>query len=254
MPTERVRFPGAFGDSLAARLELPSEGDPRAYTLFAHCFTCSKDLKAIRRISRTLAERGIAVLRFDFTGLGESEGDFAGTDFSSNLDDLEAAAAFLRSRYAAPALLVGHTFGGTAVLVVVRRVAEARAIVTLGAPSTTDHLRGVLLRAAPELPDVEKATAEIAGRRFRVRRALRDDLAAANVEAAVRTLPAPLLVLHAQGDEVVSIDDAERIFAAAPQPKAFVAVSGADHLLLHDPADADYVGRLIAVWAERHLA
>ena len=253
MPTERLRFPGAFGDSLAARLEVPADREPLAYALFAHCFTCSKDLKAIRRISGTIAERGIAVLRFDFTGLGESEGDFADTHFSSNLDDLEAAAAFLRSEYEAPSLLVGHSLGGTAVLAVAGRVPEVRAIATLAAPAPTDQMRGVILRSAPELATADEAVAEIAGRSFRLRRSLVEDLGRANVEAALGALRVPLLVLHSPDDEVLGIEHAERIYAAAQQPKSLVALRGADHLLLRDPADAEYVGGLIALWAERHL-
>ena len=230
-----LRFPGAFGDSLAARLEVPADREPLGYALFAHCFSCSKDLKAIRRISSAVAGRGIVVLRFDFTGLGESEGDFADTHFSSNLDDLEAAAAFLRSEYEAPSLLVGHSLGGTAVLAVAGRLPEVRAVATLAAPATTDQMRGVILRSAPELATANEAVAKIAGRSFRLRRSLVEDLGRANVEAALGALRVPLLVLHSPDDEILGIEHAERIYAAAQQPKSLVALRSADHLLLRDP-------------------
>jgi len=254
MKSERIRFPGALGDELAARLDRPGSGEPRAYALFAHCFTCSKDLKAVGRISRALVERGIAVLRFDFTGLGESEGDFADTNFSSNLDDLVAAADFLRDRYRAPELLIGHSLGGAAVLAAASRVDEARAVVTLAAPSTTEHLEETLLRQAPELgEDAEETEVTLGGRSFRIQRQLVDDLRSHKVLDAVAEMGLPLLILHSPVDDVVGISHARAIYEAAQHPKSFVSLDRADHLLLQDPADARHVASVVAAWAERYL-
>ncbi|MEE9277788.1 MAG: alpha/beta fold hydrolase [Dehalococcoidia bacterium] len=252
MATERLRFDGAFGDRLAARLELPA-AEPLAFALFAHCFTCSKDLKAVHWISRALADRRIAVLRFDFTGLGESEGDFADTNFSSNLDDLRAAADFLRHDYQAPRLLIGHSLGGTAVLAVAALIPEAAMVATISAPAEPAFLRRTLLDAAPELTSQEEALVTLAGRRIRIRRQLLDDLAEHRMRDAIGNLGRPLIVFHSTTDEVVDIDHAQRIFAAARQPKSFIALDGTDHLLLRDERDARYVGAVLGAWAHRYM-
>jgi len=247
---ERLTFRGALGDPLAARLELP-DGEPRAYALFAHCFTCSKDLRAAREISRALASRGFGVLRFDFTGLGESEGDFADSDFSSNVSDLVAAADFLRAEREAPRLLVGHSLGGAAAIVAAARVSEVDAVATIGAPSEAAHVRETLLRDNPDLEGSAEAEVELAGRRFRIRRELLEDLERQNVEAAARGLGRSLLILHAPEDEIVPIEHAERLFAAARHPKSLVALDGADHLLTREE-DARWAGAALAAWAERY--
>lgn len=249
--SERVSFPGASGGLLAARIERPA-GEPVAWALFAHCFTCSKDLRAAREVTRTLADRGFAVLRFDFTGLGESEGDFADTDFSSNVEDLVAAADWLRAEHGAPKLLVGHSLGGAAVLVAAGLIEEAAAVATIGAPAGTERLRETLLKEAPELEGTEEARIELAGRPFRIKRRLLDDLAGQNLATAIAELGKPLLVLHAPGDEIVPVEDGRRIFETATDPKAFVALDGADHLLT-DPADAAFAGEILAAWAERYV-
>ncbi len=215
--------------------------------------TCSKDLKATARVSRALVERGIAVLRFDFTGLGESEGDFADTNFSSNLEDLLAAVDFMRGNYQAPELLIGHSLGGAAVLATAGRVAETKAVATLGAPSDTNHLGEGILRSAPELEAAGEAEVVLAGRPFRIRRQLIDDLREQSVLAAVRGLGKPLLILHSPVDEVVDVDHARRIYQAAKHPKSFVSLDDADHLLLKNPADARYVAEVLAAWAGRYL-
>jgi len=257
MPTtERLRFPGATGANLAGRLERP-DGSPRAYALFAHCFTCGKDAKAAVRISRALAERGIAVLRFDFTGLGESEGDFAGTGFSSNLEDLVAAADFLRSHYQAPQLLVGHSLGGAAALAAAARIPESRAVSTIGAPADTRHLRETLLARAPHLaeePETEAAEVSLGGRRFRIGRGLLADLEEGRVEPAVAALGRALLLFHSPVDEIVGIEHARRLFEAAAHPKSFISLDGADHLLLADQQDSRFVAELLAAWSGRYLA
>jgi putative redox protein len=254
MERERLRFPGAFGSDLVGRLELPDPpgSEPAAYALFAHCFTCSKDLKSVGWISRALVERGIAVLRFDFTGIGESAGDFEDTDFSSNLDDLEAAADFLRREYQAPQILIGHSLGGAAVLAAAERVPEARAVATIAAPSETEHLRETLLRRAPELEDTDQAEIELGGRTFRIQRKLLDDLGEDHLHRAVAELGKALLVFHSPVDQVVGIEHARKIYEAAKHPKSFVSLDDADHLLL-DSRDARYAGEVLAAWASRYV-
>ena len=249
---DRVRFRGGSGFELAARVELPV-GQPRAYALFAHCFTCSKDLKAARWISLALAERGIAVLRFDFTGIGESEGDFVDTDFSSNVDDLVAAADFLRERYGPPRILIGHSLGGAAVLSAAGRIPDAVAVATIGAPSDTNHLGERLIRMAPELDDRGEAEVHLGGRRFRVSRDLVDDLRERSLGPAIAGLGRALLVMHSPSDEAVGIENAWRIFEQAKHPKSFVSLDDADHLLLRRESDARYAAEVLAAWAERYL-
>lgn len=255
--TRHLRFPGASGHELAARLELPEgveEGGAGAtFAIFAHCFTCTKDLKSVVRISRGLAERGIAVLRFDFTGLGDSGGEFEETDFTSNLADLLAAAEYLRSRYAAPRLLIGHSLGGAAVLAAARHIEEVRGVVTIAAPSETEHLTRALLSRAPELARGEGAEVEIGGGRYRIEQALLADLAEHDLEEHIRDLGLPLLVLHSPTDKTVDIGHARRIFQAARHPKSFVALDGADHILSDRPEDSVFVSELIAAWSDRYV-
>ncbi|MDX1623878.1 MAG: alpha/beta fold hydrolase [Gemmatimonadota bacterium] len=252
MPTEKLTFDGAFGDELVGRLERPA-GEPVGWALFAHCFTCSKDLRSVRTISRTLCDRGFAVVRFDFTGLGESEGDFAESNFSSNVDDLVAAADFLAAEHEAPDLLVGHSLGGAASLVAAGRIESAAAVATIGAPSETEHLRETLLEEAPELEETDEAEVSLAGRSFRIKRQLLDDLSEQEVATAAAGLDRPLLVLHSPDDGIVGIDHADRLFEAAEHPKGFVSLDGADHLLT-DERDARFAGEVLAAWAGRHAA
>jgi len=255
MERKRLSFPGAFGTNLVGRLERPdpSRGEPAAYALFAHCFTCSKDLKAAVRISRTLVERGIAVFRFDFTGIGESAGDFGDTDFSSNLDDLEAAADFLRREYRAPQILIGHSLGGAAVLAAAERMAEVEAVATIGAPSDTEHLRETLLRKAPELEERGEARVQLGPQAFTIKRQLLEDLGREHLERTIGELGRALLIFHSPVDEIVDIDNARRIYQAARHPKSFVSLDDADHLLTN-PRDARYVGEVLAAWAGRYVA
>jgi len=252
MQREHLRFPGARGGTLAARLESPVT-EPTAYALFAHCFTCSKDLKAVGWISRALVDRGIAVLRFDFTGVGESQGDFAETDFSSNLGDLVAAADFLRSHYQAPGLLVGHSLGGTAVLAAAERIPETRAVCTISAPSDTGHLRETLIRLSPELESRGEAEVNLGGAHpFRIRKELLDDLAADHLQGVLHRLHRPLLLFHSPVDNTVGIEHAHRLFEAAKHPKSYISLGMADHLLSREK-DARYVGEILAAWAGRWL-
>lgn len=252
MASTRQTFTGALGDTLAARLELP-QGDVRATALFAHCFTCSKDFKAVRRISQALIEEGIAVLSFDFTGLGESQGNFADTNFSSNVDDLVAAARFMESGIGAPTLLVGHSLGGAAALVAAHHIDSVLAVATIGAPSDPAHLVSTLERAAPELSAVDQVDVTLAGRTFRIKRQLLEDLGAQRVTELVATLDRPLMIFHSPVDQTVGIEHAATLYQAARHPKSFVSLDKADHLLLNDPADAEFVGKVLAAWSERYL-
>jgi uncharacterized OsmC-like protein/alpha-beta hydrolase superfamily lysophospholipase len=251
MPAERFDFHNSQGQKLAALLDRP-DGPIHAVALFAHCFTCGKDNKAARLIAHNLISHGIAVLRFDFTGLGSSEGEFANTNFSSNLDDLVAAADHLRTTVAAPAILIGHSLGGAAVLAAAHRIAEARAVVTIAAPSDPAHVGGLLGDRVEEIKSKGEIEVSLAGRPFRIRRALLDDTAGQNLAARIADLHKALLVFHSPTDETVGIENASRIFTAAKHPKSFISLAGADHLLRR-PSDAAYVAHVIAAWAERYL-
>ncbi|MCZ4092421.1 bifunctional alpha/beta hydrolase/OsmC family protein [Sinorhizobium psoraleae] len=250
--TQRLQFAGHSGATLAARLDLPN-GPLRGYALLAHCFTCSKDLAAARRIAAELAREGIAVLRFDFTGLGSSEGEFASTNFSSNVADLLSAADYLRRHYQAPSLLIGHSLGGAAVLAVAGNIPEVRAVATIGAPADVGH---VLKNFGTSLEEIEKngaADVDLAGRKFLVRKQFVEDARAQRIRDAVASLKKPLLILHAPLDQTVGIENANEIFLAAKHPKSFVSLDKADHLLT-DPEDAAFAGRVISGWMTRYLA
>ena len=247
----RVRFPGSQGAQLAARLDTPP-GKPLAYALFAHCFTCSKDTLAASRISTALTARGIAVLRFDFTGLGGSEGDFANTNFSSNVADLAAAAAWLRENHEAPKLLIGHSLGGAAVLAAAPGIPEAVAVATIGAPSEPAHLKHLLAPAVAQIEAAGEAEVELAGRKFRIKKQLLDDIGSRGNREAIGNLRKALLVFHSPRDTTVSIDNAAQIFVAAKHPKSFVSLDDADHLLTRRE-DAAYVAAVLSAWASRYL-
>ena len=251
MRIERLRFPGSRGFQLAARLDLP-DTEPVAYALFAHCFTCTKNLKSISHISRGLSDAGIAMLRFDFTGLGESEGEFSDTNFSSNVGDLLAAARFLKANYAAPQIVIGHSMGGPAVMQAVRQIPSAVAVVSIGAPADLEHLSRTLMSKRAEIERVGEAEVTIGGRKFTLKQQLFDDLGQNHMAYLVANLGRPLLILHSPQDETVAMADAYRIFEMARQPKSLISLDGADHLLLVE-SDAQYVGSLIAAWADRYL-
>src|SRR5712692_9603422 len=251
MPAERFDFANAQGERLAALIDHPA-GEPRAYALFAHCFTCGKDIHAARRIADGLTALGIAVLRFDFTGLGASEGEFANTTFSSNVADLIAAAAALRRTKHAPAILIGHSLGGAAVLAAASEVPEARAVVTIGAPCDPAHVTGLFKDRIEELGAGGEVEVTLAGRPFRIRRAFLDDIAEQKLSDRIAKLRKALLIFHSPTDELVGIENASRIFAAARHPKSFVSLADADHLLSRR-SDATYVANVIRAWAERYL-
>jgi putative redox protein len=251
MPAERFDFSNADGLRLAGLLDNPP-GEARAYALFAHCFTCGKDVHAARRIAEGLNALGIAVLRFDFTGLGSSEGEFANTTFSSNVADLVAAADQLRRVKRAPAILIGHSLGGAAVLAAAAAVPEARAVVTIAAPSDPAHVTGLFKDRLAEIEADGEVEVTLSGRPFRIRRAFLEDVAEQELSGRIAALRKALLIFHAPTDEIVGIDNSSRIFAAARHPKSFVSLAGADHLLSRR-SDATYVANVIAAWAERYL-
>jgi putative redox protein len=248
--SRKIEFPGAAGDNLAARLDSPP--DPRAFALFAHCFTCGKDIFAASQIAKALTARGLAVLRFDFTGIGASEGEFANTNFSSNVQDLVAAADYLRNNHAAPSLLIGHSLGGAAVLAAAPHVPEATGVVTIAAPATAAHVTHNFAADLAEIAEKGTAKVTLSGRSFTITRQFLDDVAEQNILDGLAKLKKALLVCHAPRDEYVGIDNASRIFAAARHPKSFLSLDTADHLL-RKREDAIYLADVIAAWASRYL-
>jgi uncharacterized OsmC-like protein/pimeloyl-ACP methyl ester carboxylesterase len=251
MGMERFTFEGHAGDALAARLDMP-DGPHLATALFAHCFTCGKDITAARRIASRLAAMGIAVLRFDFTGLGHSGGEFANTTFTSNVDDLIAAANHLAERDMAPSLLIGHSLGGAAILKAAARIENARAVVTIGAPFDPGHVTHNFGAALDDIKANGKATVDLAGRPFEIGREFLEDVGGAALEPAIAKLGKALLVMHAPRDATVGVDNATRIFMAAKHPKSFVTLDDADHLISR-PEDAEYAAEVIAAWSGRYL-
>lgn len=248
---EKLTFPGSQGAMLAARLELPA-GDPAAYALFAHCFTCTKDIFAAGRIAEALAERGIAVLRFDFTGLGASEGDFAHTNFTSNVEDLVKAADFLRDKYEAPKILIGHSLGGAAVLAAAHHVPDAAAVATIGAPADPSHVMHLLKEKQAEIEAKGEAEVHLSGRPFRIRKQFLDDIATHSGAGKFGKLGKALLIFHSPLDKYVGIENAGLIFQMAKHPKSFVSLDDADHLLSRR-SDAVYVAEVLAAWATRYI-
>jgi uncharacterized OsmC-like protein/pimeloyl-ACP methyl ester carboxylesterase len=251
VPTERFQFTGVGGHQLAAALDMP-EREPIAYALFAHCFTCGKDVLAAKRIAFALAAKGIAVLRFDFTGLGSSEGDFANSTFSSNVADLVRAADHLRETRKAPAILIGHSLGGAAILAAAGQIPDARAVVTIAAPSDPAHVTGLFKDRIDDIRKHGKVEVTLAGRPFNISSEFLDDIAEHGLMAHIAKLHKALLVMHSPTDDTVSIDNATRIFVAAKHPKSFVSLAGADHLL-SERRDAAYVADVIAAWAMRYV-
>ncbi len=251
MSSSKVRFTGGNGDELAAILDMPDMGKPVAYALFAHCFTCSKDYKSVVNISRALVQKGIGVMRFDFTGLGESEGDFSETTFSSNVEDLSAAAEYMNSEHEGPAILIGHSFGGAAVIQAAGKIESSRAVAVIATPYDPSHVADLLqLEKRFEKKDTIDVT--ISARTFQLKRKFLDDLRHEAIKRPLADLRKPLIIFHSPADGVVSIDNAAKIFQAAKHPKSFISLDGADHLL-SNPTDSKYVGFIIAEWAMRYL-
>lgn len=252
MAAERIEITGASGAQLAARLDTPDTGEIRAYAVFAHCFTCGKDIAAATRLARGLTGRGFAVLRFDFTGIGHSEGEFASTSFSSNVDDLVAVADWLGAERSAPKLLVGHSLGGAAVLAAASRVASCRAVATIGAPCDPAHVEHLLGGAVDALAGAERVEVTLAGRPFTISRGFLEDIRDQAQRERIASLHRALLVMHSPLDSYVGIDNAARIFEAAKHPKSFVSLDDADHLLTR-AEDAAYAAEVLAAWAGRYV-
>jgi putative redox protein len=252
MNLQKVTFQNKKGQTLVGRLELPVDRHPHNYALFAHCFTCNKNLLAVRNIGKALTSNGFGVLRFDFTGLGESDGDFSDTNFSGNVADLVAATDFLEQHYQAPSLLIGHSLGGAAVIFAATEVASVKAIATIGAPSNPTHVQHLLKSNIEEIQSKGKAVVNLSGRDFTIKKQFLDDLRTKSLPETVKKLRKPLLLLHSPQDDTVGITNAEEIYVAAHHPKSFVSLDGADHLL-SNKRDSLYVGKVISGWAQRYL-
>ena len=251
MPSTKIQFENRDGQSLAGRIGLP-EGELRAVALFAHCFTCSKDSLAASRVSRGLMERGIGVLRFDFTGLGESEGEFDATSFASNMRDLEDASGWLGDSYQAPSLLIGHSLGGAAVLGIASSIESVKAVSTIGAPADPAHVQHLFESKIDEIERDGSAEVSLGGRPFRIGKVFIDDLAAQDPEQLIAQLGVPLMIFHSPIDTIVGIENAAQIYQWARHPKSFVSLDQADHLL-SDRRDADFVAGMLSAWGDRVL-
>ena len=249
---KKVTFTNNVGHDLAAIIELPVE-EPKSYALFAHCFTCNKNLTAIKNISRALNKCGIAVFSFDFTGLGESEGEFENTNFSSNVDDLVSAANFLKTNYSAPEILIGHSLGGAAVVFAAQQISGVKAVATIGAPSNPKHVSHLFKSGIDEINEKGEALLEIGGRAFKVQKQFLDDINKKNMEEVLQSLKLPLLVLHSPQDKTVGIENAAQIYKAAWHPKSFISLDGATHMI-SSKRDSLYVGQMIANWSERYIS
>lgn len=252
MNTQKVQFENTKGEKLVGRLELPVDQHPHNFALFAHCFTCGKNLLAVKNISRSLTANGFAVLRFDFTGLGESEGDFADTNFSGNVEDLVAAADYLKENYMAPTLLIGHSLGGAATIFAAADIQSVKALVTIGAPSNPVHVKHLLKSGLEEIESKGEAVVNLSGRDFKIKKQFLDDLETKSLATTAKSLRKPLLIMHSPQDDTVNIKNAEEIYVAAHHPKSFVSLDGADHLL-SKKEDSRYVGEVISGWAKRYL-
>ncbi len=252
MNSINVHFFNQSDQKLAAKLELPADSKPKAYAIFAHCFTCSKNLSAVVNISRALTMEGIGVLRFDFTGLGQSKGDFSDTNFSSNVDDLIKANDFLKEEYDAPALIIGHSLGGAAVLAAAQRLKNIQAVATIGAPADPVHVKHLFDKNLDEIEEKGEAEVSIGRRPFKVKKQLIDDLKKSNVKDSLKELGKALLVMHSPQDAIVEVANARKIYESAMHPKSFISLDGADHLL-SNKEDSIYAGKVIAAWAHRYL-
>lgn len=252
MNSKKIEFESSRGIRLSARLDEPDSGNARTSLLFAHCFTCSKNLKAVGHISRALTEKGIAVFRFDFTGLGQSEGDFADSTFSTDVKDLVTAADYMEQNDRSPEILMGHSLGGAAVLQAAGRIQSVRAVATVGSPCNPQHVQHLMDEKLDEIEEKGEATVTLAGRPFKVRKQFLDDLQAQVMDETIRTLNKALLIFHSPSDQTVSIDNAAHIYKLARHPKSFISLDDADHLLTNEE-DAKYVGSVTAAWAERYF-
>lgn len=252
MPSQKIQFKNAQGELLAARLELPVNQHPHTFALFAHCFTCNKNFTAVRNISRSLNLKGFAVLRFDFTGLGDSEGDFADTNFTSNIEDLIEAARFLEREYEAPEMLIGHSLGGAAIICAAAQLDDVKAVVTIGAPAAPEHVRHLFQEDIDKIKTDGAAEVHIGSRPFKVKKQFLEDVQEHNLEPKLQNLNKALLIMHSPQDRTVAVENAAKLYHAARHPKSFVTLDGADHLL-SNKADSQYAGDLIGSWAQRYI-
>jgi len=252
MNTEKVTFQNKEGQKLVGRLEMPFDRHPHNYVLFAHCFTCTKNLSAVRNISKSLTSNGFAVLRFDFTGLGESEGDFADTNFSGNVEDLVAAADYLAQNHESPSLLIGHSLGGAAAIFAAKEIESINAVATIGVPSNPVHVKHLLKSGIDEIRTTGEAVVNLSGRDFKIKKQFLDDLQNKSLPETAKSLKKALLIMHSPQDDTVGIKNAEEIYVAAHHPKSFVSLDGADHLLFNKK-DSIYVGEVVSGWAKRYL-
>lgn len=252
MPSKKVEFTGAFGDTLSAKLDWP-EGELKSWVLFAHGFSIGKDLKPVRTISKTLVDDGYGMMRFDFTGLGESGGDFADTNFSSNCEDLRRAFNYLRENCKAPCVLIGHSFGGTAALKVAGELPECKAVATIGSPCDTSHIVHQFADQLEEIEEEGEAKVLLGGRPFVIKEQFLNDVANQDIASKIESLGRALMIFHSPQDQVVGINNASHIYGQARHPKSFVSLDGADHLLLKNSMDAEYVAHVLAAWAHRYI-
>ncbi|PPK93942.1 putative redox protein [Nonlabens xylanidelens] len=252
MNFEKINFKNAQGYELSGRLELPANRHPHNYAVFAHCFTCSKNFSATKNISRALTTAGYGVLRFDFTGLGDSDGDFADTNFSGNVDDLLAAIDFLETNYKAPTLLIGHSLGGAAVIFASAKASSIKAVATIGAPSDTKHVSHLFGDQINAITENGEATVQLSGRPFKIKEQFLKDINEQHVTNTLKELRKPILIAHSPQDNTVGIKHAEKLYHAAVHPKSFISLDGADHLLMNK-TDSKYIGEVIAKWASRYM-
>ncbi|MEX0361006.1 MAG: alpha/beta fold hydrolase [Allomuricauda sp.] len=252
MGLQKINFKNSDGQTLVGRLELPADQHPHSYAIFAHCFTCNKNLLAVKNIGKALTSHGFGVLRFDFTGLGESDGDFADTNFSGNVGDLVAAAEFLQNNYEAPTLIIGHSLGGAASIFAAVKIPSIKAVATIGAPSNPVHVKHLLQSGVDEILATGKAIVNLSGRDFTIKKQFLDDLETKSLPETAKALRKPLLIMHSPQDDTVGIKNAEEIYMAAHHPKSFVSLDGADHLL-SKKEDSIYAGNVIAGWAMRYV-
>jgi len=253
MPSEKVEFNGAFGDTLSGKLDWPDEGVLKSWVLFAHGFSIGKDLKPIRTISKALVKDGYGMMRFDFTGLGESGGNFSDTNFSSNCEDIRQAANYLRENHKAPCVMIGHSFGGTATLKVADEIPECKAVATIGSPCDTTHIIHQFADKIEEIEEEGEAKVLLAGRPFVIKEQFLEDIGNQDIAKEIADLDMALMIFHSPQDRVVSIDNASHIYGKARHPKSFVSLDGADHLMLKNAADAEYVAHVLAAWAHRYI-
>ena len=252
MSTEKITFENSRGEKLSARIELPIDRKPHNFAIFAHCFTCNKNFRAVRYITRALTAEGFGVLSFDFTGLGMSEGDFAETTFSTSVDDLTCAANYLKANYQSPTLVIGHSLGGAAVILAASQFDEIKSVVTIGTPSAPQHVKHLLQSSIEEIKETGEAEVIIGGRPFRVKREFLEDLDEQNLLNIVQSMRKSFLFLHSPQDQIVGIENAAELYKAAKHPKSFISLDGADHLLSNEK-DACYAGDVIGNWATRYL-